>query len=106
MQRDAGLAIGVPGLFLRGGVRGRMPPGVPPDIARLVAEYRQARGHLFEWGQIVVTERPPLLTWRVVPVALREYFAIAVPPCPCRLCCRCSRRWDPFDFFRFEDLWI
>src|SRR5215831_10251765 len=79
MQRDATLPIGVPALFLPGGVRGRMPPHVPPDIARLVAEYRQARGYVFEWGHIVVTERPPLLTWRVVPVALWEHVAIAVP---------------------------
>jgi hypothetical protein len=95
MQRDTTLPIGVPALFLLGGLQGRAPSHMPTNIARLVAEYHRARGHTFEWGHIVVTERPPLMMWRIVPVALWEHVAGAVPidPLPCRSCCRCWHRW-------------
>jgi hypothetical protein len=74
-QLPPGVPIGVPTVFLWPLAHARTGEHLPAALARLVAEYDGAHGHVFDWGHIVVTQRPPLTTWRIVPVALWEQLA-------------------------------
>jgi hypothetical protein len=66
--------LGIPPVFLKNALQGDRARSVEASSApgALLAEYIDASGYAFAWGQIIETCVTPFHTWRIVPVALWE----------------------------------